>query len=120
MENGLGPFSGGPLQQSRTRGIDGVSSRGEESHESTDQALSTPARVVEPRERTLGGSKASKRACRRLTGEPGSSRRSCAVGVRKHVRRCDLATRETSVMAQSSGEPRGKPWQWVGAKAKAV
>jgi hypothetical protein len=55
----------------RTRGLVGGNSRGEKAQESTGAAGFTPARVGSLSERTPGGSKASKRACRPLTGEPG-------------------------------------------------
>lgn len=104
----------------RARSFAGASSRGEESQESTDPAPQSPARDEEPRERTPGGRKASKRACRRLTGEPGSDERPIAVDARKRARRNGLATRGAVVPARASGEPSGEPRQRVGAVAKAV
>jgi len=79
---------------------------GNESQESNDPVTPTPARVREIGERTLGGSKASKRACRRFTGELGSGERSVAVDVLRHARRNDLAPRETVVLAHASGDLR--------------
>jgi hypothetical protein len=61
--------------------------KGNESQESNDPVPLTPARVRKIGERTLGGSKASKRACRRLTGELGSGERPIAVDVLRHARR---------------------------------
>jgi len=55
----------------RTRGLEGASSRGEKAQESTGAAGFTLAGVGSLSERTPEGSKASKRACRLLTGEPG-------------------------------------------------
>jgi len=93
---------------------------GKESQESIGPISPTPARVREIGERTLEGSKASKRACRRFTGELGSGERPIAVDVLRHARRNGLAARETVVLAHASGEPSGEPWQRVGSAVKAV
>jgi hypothetical protein len=92
---------------------------GKESQESNDPVSRTPARVKEIGERTLGGSKASKRACRRFTGELGSGERPIAVDVLRHARRRGLAARETVVLAHASVNPQGSTRQRVGAAAKA-
>jgi len=120
MRLGPGPSSRVSVRHTVPGAMPEQALEGKESHESNDPVTPTPARVREIGERTLGGSKASKRACRRFTGEPGSDERSVAVDVLMHARRNDLAPRETVVLAHASGEPPGEPWQRVGAAAKAV
>jgi len=118
--SGFGPFSRVSVRRAVPGAMPEQTLEGEESQESIGPISPTPARVREIGERTLEGSKASKRACRRFTGELGSGERPIAVDVLTHARRNGLAARETVVLAHASGEPSGKPWQRVGAAAKAV
>jgi hypothetical protein len=98
----------------RARGPAGACSRGEEAQESTDPTTSPWPGRGSPRERTPEGSKASKWACRPLTGEPdeleqGSSRQRVLL----------QRSRGTVVPAHASGKPSGEPWQRVGSAGKA-
>jgi hypothetical protein len=72
MEFGPGPFSRASVRDTVPGAMPEQALEGNESQESNDPVSPTPARVRKIGERTLGGSKASKRACRRLTGGLGS------------------------------------------------
>jgi hypothetical protein len=119
MQLGLVPSSHGFVRSAVPGAVPEQALEGKESQESNDPITPTPAREREIGERTLGGSKASKRACRRLTGGLGSGERPIAVDVLRHARRRGLARRETVVLAHASGPSSDEPWQRVGAAAKA-
>jgi hypothetical protein len=72
-----------------------------------------------PRERILEGSKASKRACRRLTDEPGHGERIRRGRGAQAPRRADPVWWGSAVLAHASGKPQGEPRQRVGAAVKA-
>jgi len=95
--------------------------RGEETQESTDPTTSPWPGQGSPRERTPGGSKASKWACRPFSGEPDDPERGeAAVGALRRVRR-------TSPGGAGNPDPgscvrqdlRVWSWQRVGAGGKA-
>lgn len=68
---GFAPAPSAPLRDTGTRGLAGARFQGEEAQESTDPTTSPWPGRGSPRERTPEESKASKRACRPFTGEPG-------------------------------------------------
>jgi hypothetical protein len=119
MQLGLVPSSHAFVRNAVPGAVLEQALEGKESQESNDPITPTPAREREIGERTLEGSKASKRACRRFTGELGSGERPIAVDVLRHARRTGLARRETVVLAHASGPSSDEPWQRVGAAAKA-